>query len=180
MQDKELDNMLASYFSKRVEVPQRGAECPPVDELAKYASGGLDAERLYRIGSHVKNCKFCSELVEGALLYSAYEKNINVGAVPHKIKEKAKTLDPLYKTKGRKTMQYLKRHGWLILSLASLAVSFFVPRFFLQFMILAVIFGMKWVFNRESTRALIMIYNAWKKHGKAGERELEEIFKNRL
>lgn len=184
MEGNKLNEMLSAYYSKqaegRREVPEKSANCPPIETLGKYVSGTLESAELYNISSHIKSCKFCNEVVEGALLYSAYEKQINLGTVSGKIKEKAKSLNPFYKTRRRKIMDYLKRNSYLMLSLASLVASFFVSRYFMQFLILATILGLKWVFNKESTRTLVMIYNAWKKRDEKSERELEEIFKNRL
>lgn len=180
MEDKRLNDMLKRYFSKRIDVPERGANCPTAEALGKYVSGALEPGKLYNVSSHVKSCKFCNELIEGALLYSTYEKHISLDRVADKVKEKAKSLNPAYKTKGHKIIDHLKRNSWLILSLGSLIGSFFASRYFFQFLILAVLFGLKWIFNRESTRVLIMIYNAWKRHNKDTDKELEQIFKERL
>lgn len=180
MEEEKLNDMLKAYFSRRQEVPKKSPSCPPIETLGKYASGTLKPDELYNISNHVKSCKFCNELMEGALLYSAYEKQVNVGTVPHKVRERAKSLNPVHKTKGRKIMDYLKRNIWFVFSLTSLIASFFISRYFLQFLILAVIFGLKWVFNKQSTRTLIMIYNAWKRHDRKGNKELEEILKNRF
>lgn len=180
MEDKKFDDMLKVYFSENRNIPEKGPNCPSVETLGKYVSGVLEGDELYNVGRHIKSCNFCKELTEGALLYSAYENQIKIDAVSDKVKNKAKSLHPLYKTKGRKTMNYLKSNIWFLLFLVSLMASFFIPEYFLQFLILAVIFGLKWVFNKESVRTLIMIYNAWKKHDKEGDKDLEEIFKNRL
>jgi len=180
MEDKELNNMLSGYYSKRKEVPERGAACPSTEALDKYVSGLLKPDELYSISGHVKGCDYCSEIVEGALLCSAYEKYIKFDEVPVKVKERAKSLNPSYKKKEYAVMDLIKSNVWLIISLFSLAASFFAPRYFLQFLILAVIFGLKWVFNKESTRALIMVYNTWKKHDKDSDKELDRIFKSRF
>ena len=180
MKTEKMDDMLKEYFSRQKHVPEKGANCPSVEILARYASGTLEPNELYNVSNHIKGCNFCSELIEGALLYSAYGKHINLGSIPEKVKNKAKSLHPRYKHKENKIMNYFKRNIWLMLSLTSLIASFFISRYFQQFLILSVIFGLKWVFNRESTRTLIMIYNAWKKHDKEGSEELEKIFKGRL
>ncbi|MBL7071795.1 MAG: hypothetical protein ISS26_06475 [Candidatus Omnitrophica bacterium] len=175
-----MDDLLSGYYSRRKDAPERSAECLSVDELERYVSGLLDPEALYRVGGHVKNCAFCSELIEGALLYSAHEKHIALDKVPDKIRTRAKSLNPSYRSKEHKTMNFLKGNIWLMLSMSSIAASFFMPQYFFQFLILAVIFGLKWVFNRESTRALIMVYNAWKKHDQDSDKELDRIFKSRF
>ena len=69
---------------------------------------------------------------------------------------------------------------WLALSAAFLSASFFYSRFFLQFLVIGALFGLKWIFNKESTRTLITIYNAWKRDDDKGKKELKRIFESRL
>ncbi|MEA3305411.1 MAG: hypothetical protein U9R52_01195 [Candidatus Omnitrophota bacterium] len=180
MENIKLNGALKKYFAAKAEVPEKKQSCPPAESLEMYASGKLGVDERRRIGGHVKNCKFCDGLIEDALFYSVYAKHVKSEAVPDRVKNKAKSLNPAYKIKEKKIMRHFKRNIWLALSLSSLAVSFFTSRYFMQFIILTVIFGFKWIFNGGSTRALIMIYNAWKKHDKEGSEELEKIFKGRL
>ena len=180
MKDEKLNNLLKDYFNAKIDLPDEGPNCPPAETLAQYASGGLHAQESYKVGNHVKTCRYCSELAEGALLYSAYAKEMRLEDVPVKIRKRAKSLNPAYAGKEHKLISYLKKKIWFTLSLSSFIASFFVPRYFLQFLALAVILGLKWVFNKETTRTLIMVYNAWKKHDKDGKRDLDEIFKDRL
>ena len=128
----------------------------------------------------MRACKACGEAVESALLYSAYGKEIKLEDVPAGVRNKAKSINPAYMRKDKKLMTYLKKNIWFILCMASFIASFFAPRHFLQFLVISIIFGLKWVFDKETTRTLIMVYNAWKKHGKTASRDLEEIFKDRL
>ncbi len=60
----------------------------------------------------------------------------------------------------------LKKGKWLIGALASFILSFCFPRFFLQFLALAIIFGGKWIMDSASFRTLVMIYDAWRKRGR--------------
>ncbi|MBU4488138.1 MAG: hypothetical protein KKI13_03625 [Candidatus Omnitrophica bacterium] len=180
METEKLNNILKDYFSAKIKLPEKSSDCPPLETLARYASGGLHGQESYNVGNHVKRCAFCSELVEGAFLYSAYAKEIKLEDVSARMKKRAKSLNPAYTEKEHKFMSYLKKKIWFILSLTSFIASFFVPRYFLQFLALAIILGLKWVFNKETTRTLIMVYNAWKKHDKEGKEDLDEIFKNRL
>lgn len=180
MEDKKLDMILKTYFTKKIEIPERGADCPSPEALAQYALGTPSIGELYDIGNHVKSCKSCGELVEGALLYSAYGKDIKLEDVSAKVRNRVKSLNSAYARKEHKLMAYLKKKVWFILCMASFTASFFTPRHFLQLLILTVLFGLKWVFDKETTRTLIMVYNAWKKHDKDGKRDLEEMFKDRL
>ena len=54
-------------------------------------------------------------------------------------------------------------YKWPILALLSFVLSFVFTRYFVQFLALAVIFSLKWIFDTGSTRTLIMIYQAWRK-----------------
>ncbi len=180
MENTKLNGVLKRYFAIKAEIPEKGKNCPSLENLVRYASGKLEPKERYYIDGHVKSCKFCNELIEGVLLYSAYEKHIKLETVPDRVKNRAKSLNPDYKVKENKIMKHFKKNIWFVLSILSLAVSFFASRYFMQFIILAVIFGLKWVFSSGSTRALIMVYNAWKRHDKEGSEELERIFKGRL
>lgn len=182
MKTEKLNDILKDYFKAKIKLPEKGPDCPPAETLAHYASGGLHGQESRELGNHVKSCSFCGELVEGAFLYSAYAKEIKLEDAPAKMKKRAKSLNPAYTEKERKLMSYLKKRTWLILSLTSFTASFFAPRYFLQFLALAIILGLKWVFDKETARTLIMVYNAWKKHehGEEGKRDFDEIFKTRL
>lgn len=180
MEDEKMEDILKTYFSRQRDIPGKTPNCPSIETLGKYVSGELEPDELYNISNHTKGCKFCNELIEGALLHSAYGKQIKLDSVPEKIKNRAKSLNPAYSPKERKKMDFFKKNIWLMFSLITLTLSFFISRYFMQFLILSVIFGLKWIFDRASTRVLIMIYNAWKKHDTTGDREMEEIFKSRL
>ena len=180
MEDKNFESILKTYFTKKTELPEKTGDCPSPEALAQYVMGTPSIGELYDIGNHVKSCKACAEIVEGALLYSEYGKDIKLESVPAKVKNAAKYLNPAYGRKGNKLMYYFKKNIWFMLSMASFVVSFFAMHHFLQFLALAVIFGFKWVFDKETTKTLIMVYNAWKKHDKDSTRDLEEIFKDRL
>ncbi len=180
MNDKNFDGMLKAYFRKKIDLPKNGSDCPSPEALAQYALGTPSVAEFCDIGTHIKGCKLCGETIEGALLYSAYGGNIKPENVPPKLKEAAKSLNTAYRRKERKLMARIRKKMWFVLCIASFIVSFLTPRHFLQFLILTVIFGFKWVFDKETTRTLIMVYNAWKKHDKEGTRDIEELFKNRV
>ena len=129
MKDSELDEKIDSYYRKIKALPEKGEDCPLESELAKYASGELDSESLYGIGRHVKQCAYCSELLEGALLYSAHRDNIKLDRIPTAFKDKVKALNPNCQPKERKIMHSIKRNIWGVLFGSSILASFFVNFF---------------------------------------------------
>ena len=64
--------------------------------------------------------------------------------------------------------QFAKKNRWLLASGLSFGLSFALPRYFLQFLVAAVILSMKWIFDSKATKTLIMIHNAWKEHDDKG------------
>lgn len=51
-----------------------------------------------------------------------------------------------------------------MISLVTLVLSFLVPEYFLQFLTVSVLSGIKWIVDSKSIKMLIMVHEAWK-HG---------------
>ena len=49
---------------------------------------------------------------------------------------------------------------WLLGMVVSFSLSFVFPRFFLQFLAAALLFGVKWIVDQKATRPQILIYKA--------------------
>ena len=89
------------------------------------------------------------------------------------------------KTSGkRKAKSMGKINIYLILAVISFALSFAIPRFFLQFLTATLLLGTKWVADSKSTKMLVMIHEAWKNGGgqEASEviRRLDPNIKSRI
>ncbi len=59
-------------------------------------------------------------------------------------------------------------------------MSFFLPRYFAQCLILGLLFGFKWVFDTMTTRTLIVMYEALRKRGTPVNEEVKERIEKRL
>lgn len=67
-------------------------------------------------------------------------------------------------------LAWIKRTKWLLGALIALFISFFSSKYFLQFLLIAAVLGIKWIFDAGATRTLIMIYEAWRQRDR-GEAE---------
>jgi hypothetical protein len=79
----------------------------------------------------------------------------------------------------------MRKINWYAVGgVASFALSFVFPRYFLQFLVATILLGAKWIIDAKNTRMLVMIYEAWRKGGeKEASRILESMkvdTKNRL
>lgn len=56
--------------------------------------------------------------------------------------------------------QKLMNGLWLILACGVFGLSFVFPRYFMQFLVLTVLFGFKWILEQRSAKSQILIYKA--------------------
>ena len=176
MKDYELDNTIKNYYKKGPNLPAQGDNCPSGNDLIAYAMKTADEFAEQDVGAHVGVCTACSELVTDIRLYDRCKHLVVKERISMKALNRAKMLNPRC-GKERGYMNNLKKNVWLIISLAALAASFFVCRYFLQLLIVSVIFGVKWIFDTGSTKTLIMVHNAWKRHDDAGHREIDHLLR---
>ena len=131
------------------------AECLSEVELNDYLSGILSGEKKAEIENHLKDCNRCLEK-----MVFAYQT----------VKEFNET-----KKEGVNLMKSMwKKNLWLFGAIIAFALSFFVPRYFVQLLVATILMGVKWIFDTVNARILIMIYDAWKK---GGEKETTKILK---
>jgi len=131
------------------------AECLSEVELNDYLAGALSPEERTEIEGHLKECNGCLEKI-----VFAYQT----------VKEFNQT-----KKEGVNLMKSTwKKNIWLFGAIVAFALSFFVPRYFVQLLVATILMGVKWIFDTLNARILIMIYDAWKK---GGEKEATKILK---
>ena len=147
-------------------------ECPPEKALWDYLNDSVRQEAEEKIADHVVKCDFCLEsllLAQEVRLGIRFGFSEGPGGEAHQ-----KAIDLARKRKIQKSG--IKRHLWLILSLLAIGASFLFARYFFQFLILGVIFGVKWVFDTTTNRTLIIMSEVLKKKGAGKEpsREMRE------
>lgn len=133
--------------------------CPTEMDLAAFVLGRLGEDQRRRIQDHLVTCTGCLDAVAHATTRPRPRDTDGPSpstwqALSQKMKIPAQAALP---SSG------WKRHRYLLLALLAFAGSFTIPRYFLQWLALALIFGGKWVFDTASTRALVMIYESIRK-----------------
>lgn len=105
-------------------------ECPSDADLGLYAEGGLSGKRREELEAHIAACLYCQDMLVVA--------NKAIGGRRQGL---------LRMPAGRK---------WLAGCLLCFALSFFIPRYFMQFLIAALILGIKWA--TEGAKSIVMVY----------------------
>ena len=139
--------------------------CPSEKELWDYLNGVIAKEVEEKIAEHVVQCDFC---LDSLLLAQEVRPGIGFGPSASPSGELLGNVMALAKRRGSQKT-HAKKQFWLFLSLLSIGISFFLPRYFFQCLILSVIFGLKWVFDTVTNRTLIVMYDALKQ--KSSKRE---------
>lgn len=126
-------------------------------ELADFLADELPSGKRQKLEGHIAHCDECL-----AKIVSAHE---SVAAFNKRIKPK----------KGReKMMKHINLY--LILAIVSFALSFLLPRYFLQLLVATLLLGTKWIADSKTTKMLVTIYDAWKTGGeKEASRILQKI-----
>ncbi|UCD54775.1 MAG: zf-HC2 domain-containing protein [Candidatus Omnitrophota bacterium] len=140
---------------------QKTSLCLPETELNDYLSGMLSPEKKAEIENHLKDCNGCLEKLVFA--YGAVEEFNKTKKGPHSGGQGVKLMKSMW-----------KKNLWLFGAIIAFILSFFVPRYFIQFLVATILMGAKWIFESINARILIMIYDAWKK---GGEKEATKILK---
>ena len=125
--------------------------CPSELELGKYLDKTVSSSQREKIERHLSDCGYCLDLLVTAKAA---------------LKDFPKKPD---------LFQALKQQKWFILSMFSLAASFFIKRYFFQFLTLSLILGLKWSLSAEGSRNLVMIFRSLG-HKDPAESEKENIF----
>ena len=123
--------------------------------LADYLDNLLSAGERAQVEAHAATCDECLNK-----MVCAYESARSFRKTAPTGKRKAKPM-------GRINL-------YLIFAVISFALSFAVPRFFLQLLVATLLLGAKWITDSKTTKMLVMIHEAWKN---GGEREASEVIK---
>jgi len=118
-------------------------ECPSEAELGSYAEGGLSKKRRQELERHIAGCLYCQDmLIVANKVLSEFQQRI---------------------------WQILGRRKWLLGCLLCFMFSFIFPRYFMQFLIAALILGIKWA--TEGARSIIMVYKELQQNKEKGSVE---------
>lgn len=157
-----MENEILKNILKKERFEEKGSlYCLNEIEIAEYLSDLLDQDRRERVCGHLILCESCfKKAAEAEKTFSLFVRN-EANRPPSYIEKRIKmVIRRLNKT--AKIKSYLKKNKFLYFGAVSLVFSFIFRRYFAQFLAIAVVLGFKWVMDTGGSKALIMIYDAWK------------------
>jgi hypothetical protein len=172
--DNNIDHLIKEYFQKTASnFDKEGMSlqnCPDELVLCDYLENRLNPEKQKQVLNHIAECSHCLCLLALAQRSVLADKDLpSVEMI-----KRAKNIMP------KKSKKKISNYMWPIFTFASVGLSFIFTHYFIQFLVLAVIFGIKWVFDTGSTKTLIMIYEAWCKKDKATAQRIIQGFQDKI
>jgi hypothetical protein len=163
--DNALDNKIEDCLKQEISLrstPCASGQCPGDWELADFLSGVSGKKRKQEISAHIMSCDRCFDIAASGLkVLSETGENQDKELLDIPVKKACAISKKHPEVKG-KFKNIFKKGKYLFIAGVFFILSFIVKRYFLQFLCAAGIFGIKWTMDTGSTRALIMIYDAWK------------------
>lgn len=153
---QNLEGIIKKSLRQSASNLRRKPDCPSEVELSGYLEGALPSAKRQTIEKHLSDCSLCLDLL-------VTTKNI--------LKEE--------KIVKKSLISHLSKQKWLIVTAICFGFSFVVRRFFLQFLFLALIFGIKWALSAEGSRNLVMIFRSLSHKEAESQRPQEKIFERK-
>ena len=119
-------------------------------ELKEYLGSAAKARKIYEQSAQAEGEKVPQELIRKAKNLMNATRRVSC---PHCGKGITPFKKPIVK-------QFFWNVIWLSGAVATFAFSFVFRRFFLQFLVAALLFGVKWIVDQKAARTQILIYKA--------------------
>jgi hypothetical protein len=124
--------------------------CPGEEVLSAYLGDCLSPEEKTSVERHLAGCSRCRELMIDTLNVMKSEKLYDL---------------------WRNVFRSIKKNLWLIGALSAFSLSFIFPGYFMQFLAVSLVMGMKWLLEARSMKTILMVYEAWKVSRKSDDKE---------
>lgn len=180
-----LDLKLKAYLERERALlggGRRPGAYPDTGELVQFLNNKLKGAELDRMLEHLRVSPEDRALIEKARLLTEAESASAQGEVPRALVARAKGLvKPVSKGasscphcgkaitpfKGPLAAQKLKNAAWLVGAVVSFGLSFKYPHYFVQFLVVTLLFGVKFIVDQKATKTQILIYKALESDNKA-------------
>jgi hypothetical protein len=135
------------------------ADCPTDEDLACYISDEISPDKREQISAHMGHCQRCLDIVATSLKALSEQ---GTEDTPKNAIKKVLSIPKKYPKKNTGRVNIFKKNKYLLIAGVFFILSFALKKYFMQCLLAAGIFGVRWIMDTGSTKALIMIYDAWK------------------
>ncbi len=107
-------------------------------------------------------------------------KNYLIAREAKKAKFKSVPRDLINKTKSRLGIPKAKSKAGLyalVGAIVAFILSFIFPKYFMQCLVVTLIFGIRWALSSEGGRTLIMVLDSWRHHSQDKDQEISRFLR---
>ena len=178
---RKIEEYFKNYLKKEVSNSKNTPQCLSEESIIDYLENKLDNQKRKDIEKHLSQCNFC--LSQLNLVFEAKKSNIrNIGDnVPVRLINKAKLLINNGKnTIGKGGVSRMKKNLFLTGSIIFFIISFLLPKYFIQCLVVTLVLGVRWAFESENGRTLIMVFDSWRRHSHDEDNQVSNCLKDRF
>ncbi len=174
------ERILKEYLELENTKIKRTIDCICEQDLIDYFMQNIEKERCSSIEKHLASCGFCRGQLNLIFESESLNKKNNQPKVPKEFIEKAKALIKSNENNVRKNRKRKKKYLFLFVAISAFVISFFLPKYFFQCLVISLVLGIRWAFESENGRTLIMVIDSWRRHSSEDDDEISKRLKNRF
>lgn len=179
----KIERLIKECLGRNLNKAEKTDSCLSEQVLLDYFEHRLGPEDCQNIENHLSNCGFC--LSQLNLIFEARDlhKCAKGEKVPLELIKKAQALlktdkHPDHNQTIRK--KRITKNLFLLGAIVFFIASFFIPKYFFQCLVAALILGMRWAFESEGGRTLIMVLDSWRRHSHDDDDEISHRLKDKF
>jgi len=190
----KIDAMIRAYLEQIQKTQDLANDdwMPDMDDFYRYLSDGMEGEELSRMIAYLERDPLAQQLVRTVRSASEGDEMSSRADAPKEWVQKTKEMGAPAATtcphcgKGAATLKSVAQRRqalnvlWLALAVLSFSASFVFSRRFIQFLALALFFGLLWILERRAIKAQIMVHKVMNTQGQEAEREHGQHSRSRL
>lgn len=180
----KIEQLIKEYLKGQADLgsAEKTLDCPDELILVEYLKGSPDKEKCQSIEHHLAGCGFCLSQLALASQAQAMDTQGSFDSVPQALVDKAKSFLGVHRNpRGLSRDKARMRKSVFFLAGAAIffILSFIFPRYFIQFLVVTLILGIRWALESDGGRTLIMVLDSWRRHSHDDDDEVPQRLKDR-
>jgi len=181
----KIERLIKKYLKGKLGLGRadKTLDCPNEQILLGYLNRTLDKEESQFVEHHVAGCGFCLSQLNLAFQSQLMNKEESFKPVPQELIDKTKSFLNLQgiANNAKKTRAKIKKANlFLAGAIIPFILSFIFPKYFIQFLVVTLVLGIRWAFESEGGRTMVMVLDSWRHHSHDKDEKISHRLKNRF
>ncbi len=176
------EEMIKNYLKKNLDLDsaERTPDCLNEQVLTGYLQGKLGPQQHKAVDYHIAGCGFCLSQLDIAHQAQLASGQDGFEPAPGELINKTKVSLGISASRAEPKPKPGLKRVFLALAIIFFALSFIIPKYFIQFLVATLILGLRWAFESEGGRSLIMVLDSRRHHSQDKDQETSNRLKNHI